>query len=332
MIVNKLGDTGFHLSAIGLGTWAIGGGGYGFGWGTQDDKESIDTIHRALDLGINWIDTAPVYGLGHAEEILGQALKGLKEKMIIATKCGVVWNEQKEISFSLKKESIRNEVEASLKRLKSDVIDLYMIHKPIPEEDIQDAWGVLADLVKEGKIRYAGVSSFTLEQLKQVQPIHPVSFLQPEYNILEPDIEEEILDYCVANNMGVIVHSPMASGLLTGKFTKEKFDSLPADDWRRTEDPHFQEPQFSANLQLVEKLRPIAERNNKALPQLAIAWVLRRSEVTSAIVGARRPSQIEQTAPSGDWILSDKDKKELEKILNEHHALLKKLKDENPDA
>ena len=323
MKVKQLGNTDIHLSSIGLGTWAIGGGSYGFGWGPQDDKQSIDTIHRSIDLGIDWIDTAPVYGLGHSEEILGQAIKGKRDKLIISTKCGIIWGKVRNIAFNLDKESVRAEVEQSLKRLKVDVIDLYQIHKPIPAEKIEEAWGVLADLVKEGKIRYAGVSSFTLEQLKQVQPIHPVAFLQPEYNMLEPAIEQDILGYCAGNHIGVIVYSPMCSGLLTGKFTRDKVEALPADDWRRASSPYFQEPYFSAHLQLVEKLRPIAERNNKTLSQLAIAWVLRRPEVTAAIVGARRPSQIEQTAPAGDWVLSEEDKSELATILKDHHARVK---------
>lgn len=330
MKMNQLGNTDIRLSSIGLGTWAIGGGGYGFGWGPQDDKQSIDTIHRTIDLGINWIDTAPIYGLGHSEEVVGKAVKKIRDKVIISTKCGIRWDEDRNIDFNLDKASVCSEVDDSLKRLEIDVIDLYQIHKPIPEEKIEEAWSVLADLVKDGKVRYAGVSSFTLEQLKQVQPIHPVAFLQPEYNMLEPWIEEDILYYCADNNIGIISYSPMASGLLTGKFTKEKFDSLPVDDWRRKEGPHFQEPQFSAHLQLVEKLRPIAERNNKTLSQLAIAWVIRRPEVTSAIVGARKSPQIEETAPAGDWVLSEEDKKELDTILKDHYALLEKLKPQSP--
>lgn len=331
MIINQLEKTDIQLSSIGLGTWAIGGGGYNFGWGPQDDKQSIDTIHRSIDLGINWIDTAPVYGLGHSEEMVGQAIKGKRDKVIISTKCGIVWGTDRNIAFNLDKQSVRSEVDESLKRLRIDVIDLYQIHKPMPEEKIQEAWGVLADLVKEGKIRYAGVSSFTLEQLKQVQPIHPVAFLQPEYNMLQPAIEQEILAYCAAHHIGVIVYSPMCSGLLTGKFTREKVESLPADDWRRSTSPYFQEPYFNAHLQLVEKLRPIAERNNKTLSQLAIAWTLKRPEVTSAIVGARRPSQIEQTAPAGDWVLSEADKKELDKILEAHHTRLQELNAEKAE-
>jgi aryl-alcohol dehydrogenase-like predicted oxidoreductase len=325
MIVNKLGNTGICLSAIGLGAWAIGGGGYQYGWGEQDDNDSIATIHRAVELGINWIDTAPVYGLGHSETVVGQAIKGLRDKIVISTKCGFRWDEDKKIFNSLKKESIKAEVEESLKRLNIDVIDLYMIHKPRPEEDIEEAWAVLADLVKEGKVRYAGVSSFSAAQLQRIQPVHPVAFLQPGYSMLDPSIEEEILGYCAANNMGVIVYSPMYSGLLTGKFTKEKAENLPADDFRRLLD-NFKEPYLGVNLGLVERLREIAERHHRTAAQLAIAWVLRRPEVTSAIVGARRPSQIEETVPAGDWVLSEEDKTGIEQILKEHHALLKEFK------
>jgi aryl-alcohol dehydrogenase-like predicted oxidoreductase len=327
MKMNRLGNTSLRLSALGLGTWAIGGGNYQFGWGAQEDKDSIAAIRRSLELGINWIDTAPVYGLGHSEKIVGQAIKPIREKVIISTKCGFRWHDKKEIFTSLNKKSIRCEVEESLKRLDIDRIDLYQIHKPVPGE-IEEGWETLAELVREGKIRFAGVSSFTLEQLKGIQDIHPVSFIQPGYNMLEPSIEEGILDYCAANHIGVIAYSPMYSGLLTGKFTKEKIESLPADDWRRTLNPYFQEPYFESNLQLMAKLRPIAERNNKTLAQLAIAWVLRRPEVTSAIVGARNSVQIEQTAPAGDWILSEQDQSELAKILKVHHALLKKLNEE----
>jgi aryl-alcohol dehydrogenase-like predicted oxidoreductase len=327
MIMNKLGNTGIQLSAVGLGTWAIGGGGYDFGWGPQEDKESIETIHRAIDLGTNWLDTAPIYGLGRSEEIVGQAIKGMRDKVFISSKCGIRWDDQGKINFNLDKESVRSEVEESLKRLKTDVIDLYQIHKPIPVEKIEEAWEVLADLVKEGKIRCAGVSSFSLEQMHQVQSLHPIDFVQPEYSILAREIENQFLDHCGGSHIGVIVYSPMASGLLTGKFTQKKLQSLPAEDWRHTTSPHFQEPYFSANLQLVERLRPLAERNNRSLSQLAIAWVLRRPEVTSAIVGARKPSQIEQTAPAGDWELSAADKAELDKILHEHQVRLTEIQE-----
>jgi aryl-alcohol dehydrogenase-like predicted oxidoreductase len=326
MIVNQLGNTDIKLSAIGLGAWAIGGGGYKFGWGSQEDKDSIATIHRALELGINWIDTAPVYGAGRSEGILGQAIKGKRDKVIISTKCGVSMAENKEdLVFNLKKKNIRKEVEDSLKRLQTDAIDLYQIHIPLPDEDLEEAWQALADLKKEGKIRCAGVSNFTLEQLKRIQVIHPLAFFQPQYNMLERSIENELMDYCAGNHIGIISYSPIYRGLLTGKFTKERAQNLPKDDNRLTLE-NFHEPYLSENLKLVEKLKPIAHRNNKTLAQLAISWVLRRPEVTSAIVGARKPSQIEQTVSAGDWVLSGEDKKEIDTILSGHHNRLKALK------
>jgi aryl-alcohol dehydrogenase-like predicted oxidoreductase len=322
MQTRKLGDTDLHLTTVGLGTWAIGGGGWAYGWGPQDDAESVAAIRRALDLGINWIDTAAVYGLGHSEEIIGQALAGQRDEVTIATKCGLVWDEGSTTPYGrLKAESVRREAEASLRRLKVDVIDLYQIHWPNPDEDIEEAWGVIADLIREGKVRYGGVSNFSVEQLKRVQAIHPVASLQPPYSMLQRGIEEELLAYCAANDIGGIAYSPMQAGLLTGKFTKERVANLPDDDWRKR-DPHFREPELSANLALVEKLRPIAERNGRTVAQLAIAWVLRRSEVTAAIVGARRPSQIEETAPAGDWVLSEEDVAEIEALLVERERAL----------
>lgn len=317
MRTKKLGYTDLNLTAVGLGTWAIGGGGWQYGWGPQDDRESIAAIHRALELGINWIDTAPVYGLGRSEEIVGKAIKELKERPIIATKCGRVWDEKGNISGCLKKESIRSEVEASLKRLDIDVIDLYQIHWPDPDEEIEEGWQTIADLIKEGKIRYAGVSNFSVEQLKRIEPIHPVASLQPPYSMLERGVEKELLSWCAENNIGVIVYSPMQKGLLTGKFTRERIQNLPLDDHRR-KDPLFQEPKLSMNLELVEALRPIARRNGRTVAQLAIAWVLRRAEVTAAIVGARRPSQIEETAPAGDWILSQEDIAAIDRVLERY--------------
>ena len=325
MIINKLGTTNIHLSALGIGAWAIGGGGYKYGWGQQDDKDSIATIKRGLELGINWIDTAPVYGGGHSEIVVGQAIKGIRNKVILSTKCGLRMAENNEdIIFDLKKDNIVSEVEKSLKNLKTDVIDLYMIHKPVPEEDIEEAWDTIVDLVKIGKVRYAGVSSFSLEQLKRIHTIHPVAFLQTEYSMLERSIEPEILDYCARNGIGIVVYSPMASGLLTGIFSKERIANLPQDDWRLSEE-RYTEPYLSANLALVERLRPFASMHNRSIGQLALAWVLRRSEITSAIVGARRPSQIEETTLAGDWVLSEEEKKQIGKILAEHHASLKKL-------
>lgn len=312
----KLGYSDLYLTPIGLGTWAIGGGNNPYGWGPQDDADSIATIHRALDLGINWIDTAAGYGHGHSEEIVGKAIAGRRDEVIIATKCGILWKEDgSDIYGHLKADSIRREVEDSLRRLNVDVIDLYQIHWPWPDEDIEEGWSTIADLIREGKVRYGGVSNFSVEQLKRIQPIHPVASLQPPYSMLAREIEEELLPYCAANNIGVIVYSPMQSGLLTGKMTKERVASFPDDDWRKTRSPYFQEPQLSINLEFVEGLRPIAARNGRPLSQLAIAWVLRRPEVTGAIVGARRPSQIEETVGAATWKLSEEDIAEIDALL-----------------
>jgi aryl-alcohol dehydrogenase-like predicted oxidoreductase len=317
MQTRKLGYSDLHLTTVGLGTWAIGGGGWAHGWGPQDDAESMAAIRRALGLGINWIDTAAVYGLGHSEEIIGRALAGWRDEVIIATKCSLVWEEGSTTPYGrLKAESVRREAEASLRRLNVEVIDLYQIHWPDPDEDVEEAWGVIADLIREGKVRYGGVSNFSVEQLKRVQVIHPVASLQPPYSMLRRDIEEDLLPYCAANGIGAIVYSPMQAGLLTGKFTRERVANLPDDDWRKR-NSRFQEPDLSTNLAFVEKLRPIAERNGRTVAQLVIAWVLRRPEVTAAIVGARRPSQIEETAPAGDWVLSAEDVAEIDALLAE---------------
>jgi aryl-alcohol dehydrogenase-like predicted oxidoreductase len=329
MQTRKLGYSDLHLTTVGLGTWAIGGGGWAWGWGPQDDAESIAAIRRALDLGINWIDTAAVYGLGHSEEIVGQAIAGRRDEVTIATKCGMVWDEGRRGRGHpaptpygrLKAESVRREAEASLRRLNVEVIDLYQIHWPDPDADIDEAWGIIADLIREGKVRYGGVSNFSVEQLKRVQAIHPVASLQPPYSMLRRGIEEDLLPYCAANNIGVVVYSPMQAGLLTGKFTKERVASLPDEDWRK-QSSYFQEPELSANLALVEKLRPIAERNGRTVAQLSIAWVLRRPEVTAAIVGARRPSQIEETAPAGDWTFSVEDITEIDALLTKREQAL----------
>ncbi|MCK5534082.1 aldo/keto reductase [bacterium] len=314
----KLGNTELYLSNIGLGTWALGGGGYAYGWGPQDDKESIATIWRALDLGINWIDTAPVYGLGHAEKVVGKALKGKKE-VIIASKCGLVWNEKRKLSGCLKRASIRQEIEASLKRLKREVIDLYQIHWPDPDEDIEEAWSFMMDLIKEGKIRYAGVSNFNLKQLKRAQSIQSISSLQPLYNMLMRDIEEGILEYCADNNVGVIVYSPLQSGLFTGKFTGDKIMNLPKDDWRRKKNSEFQEPRLTPNLKLLENLKPLIEKSGRTMAQTAIAWTLRRPEVTAAIVGARHPAQIKETVVAGEKMLSQEEIDYIEILLKERN-------------
>ena len=323
MRTRKLGYTDLRLTTMGLGTWAIGGGGWQWGWGPQDDAESIAALQRGLDLGINWIDTAAAYGLGRAEEVVGRAIAGRRGEVIVATKCGLVWDEgSTEVYGRLTAESIRAECEASLRRLNVDVIDLYQIHWPIDEEHLEEAWSTISDLIQEGKVRYAGVSNFSVAQLKRIQPLHPLASLQPPYSMLERGVEEELLPYCAANDIGLVVYSPMQTGLLTGKYTKERIASLPDEDWRKDRNPHFQEPALSANLALVEKLRPIAERNGRTLAQLAIAWVLRRPEVTAAIVGSRRPSQIEGTAPAGDWVLSAEDIAEIDALLTEREQAL----------
>lgn len=314
MKTKQLGNTDLHLTRIGLGTWAIGGGNWKFAWGPQDDGDSIRAIHRALDLGINWIDTAPVYGLGHCEEVVGKALEGTSKRPIVATKCGRVWDEQRQISARIKRESILAEVDASLRRLRVDVIDLYQIHWPQPDEDIEEGWEAVASLVKAGKVRYAGVSNFNRQQLERIRPIAPVASLQPPYSMLVRGIEAELLPYCSEHKIGVIVYSPMQKGLLTGKVTRQWIDQLASDDHRRN-DPNFQEPKLSQNLALVEGLKTIAARSGKSAAQLAIAWTLRRSEVTAAIVGARRPDQVDGLVGAGDWELSQEDVAAVEQLL-----------------
>jgi aryl-alcohol dehydrogenase-like predicted oxidoreductase len=318
MQTRKLGFTHLRLTTIGLGTWAIGGP-WQFGWGPQDDQVSAATIRRALELGINWLDTAPAYGLGHSEEVIGETLRDLPEVPIIATKCGRAWHKDGTVYGRLKRDSIRAEVEASLRRLKVEAIDLYQIHWPRPDEDIEECWGAIADMVKEGKLRYAGVCNFSLEQLKRIQPIHPVASSQPPYSMLSRGAEAEHLAYCAAHDIGAIPYSPMQKGLLTGKVTRAWVRDLEEGDHRRR-DPNFQEPRLSANLEIVEGLHAIAEKRGVTVAQLAIAWVLRRPEVTAAIVGARRPTQIEETAPAGEWNLFDEDLAAIEALLEKRTA------------
>jgi len=320
MQTRKLGTTELELTTVGLGTWAMGGP-WQFGWGPQDDDEAIAAIVKALDMGINWIDTAPAYGLGHSEELIGQALRRTGAKPLIATKCGILWNERKEKVTCLKKRSIRKECHDSLRRLGIDVIDLYQMHWPDPDDDVEEAWEEMVRLKERGKVRYLGVSNFAVEHLDRVRRIHEPVSLQPPYSMLHREAEDELLGYCAANNIGVVAYSPMQRGLLTGKFSPERLAELAVDDHRRR-NPDFQEPQFSATMELVEELKEIAGRNGRTCAQLAISWVLRRSEVTAAIVGARRPAQIEETAPAGDWNLSKEDIKEIEKLLAERQAII----------
>ena len=313
MRTKTLGNTDLELTTVGLGTWAIGGP-WQFGWGPQDDNQSIAAIHEALDKGINWIDTAPIYGCGHSEQVIGRALKQTSNKSLIATKFGLAWNEKREKINRLDKQGIISECEASLKRLGVEVIDLYQVHWPVPDEQLEEAWEAVAELNQTGKIRYAGVCNAKIGQIERTKRIHPVVSLQPHYNIFRRNIEDEILEYCAVNNIGVIAYSPMAKGFLTGKFNAEKIAQLPVGDVRIC-DPNFSEPLLSKNIKLVEDLTLIAKRNDKSMAQLAIAWVLRRPEVTAAIVGARKPGQITETAKAGDWILADEDIKEIEELL-----------------
>jgi aryl-alcohol dehydrogenase-like predicted oxidoreductase len=310
-----LGGTDLTLTTVGLGTWAIGGP-WDWGWGPQDDVESIRTIHEALDLGVNWIDTAPTYGLGHSESIVGKALADRRHEVIIATKCGLVWDDASTgtVYGRLRGESVRAEAEASLRRLGVDHIDLYQIHWPNPEAEIADAWETMAALKQEGKVRHIGVSNFSVAQLERVAAIHPVGSLQPPYSMLERGFEGELRPYCESENVGVVAYSPMQAGLLTGRFDLERLESLPEGDWR-LKNRHFQAPGFAHNLRIVEALRPLAAQLDRSLAELAVAWTLRDPTVTAAIVGARRPGQISATATASGFALPADVAREIERIL-----------------
>jgi aryl-alcohol dehydrogenase-like predicted oxidoreductase len=317
MKTRQFGNTDMHITPIGFGSWAVGGGGYQFGWGPQDDEQSIAAINHALDLGINWIDTAAVYGLGHAEEVVARALEGRSERPYIFTKCGRVWNDRSEITGNLKAQSIRRECENSLRRLQADVIDLYQIHWPDPDPEIEEGWATMAELKKEGKVRYIGVSNFTVSQMRHAMEIAPISSLQPPFSLVEPDIRKDILPFCEKHNIGVIVYSPMASGLLTGSMSRVRIANLPEDDWRRR-NPQFHEPRLSRNMELVEKLNEIAFMHNITPGAVAIAWTLRHPGVTGAIVGARRPEQVDGIIPAAEFRLTDSEVAELKEFINEH--------------
>lgn len=319
MTKKQLGNSDLHITPIGVGAWAIGGGGWQFAWGPQDDQDSIDAIRRALSLGINWIDTAAVYGLGHSEEVVAKALDGISEKPYVFTKCERRWNEKGEIQKVLKRDSIIEECENSLKRLKREVIDLYQIHWPEPDEDIEEGWEAMATLQKQGKVRWIGVSNFSSAQMKRIAPTASITSLQPPYSILSPEIEEDQLPYCQENNIGVIVYSPMKSGLLTGKMTKERIQSMPADDFRQRT-PHFQEPKLSRNLELVELLREIGTRHNKTPGEVAIAWTLRHPGVTAAIVGMRSAAQADGVIGAMEFRLNEHEVKSITDFLATHPA------------
>ena len=296
-----LGVDGPELSVIGLGTWAIGGGDWPFGWGAQDERVAVDAIVRAVDLGINWIDTAAVYGFGKSEQLVGRALKqfAAADRPLIATKCGRVDLGNGEIGKSLTRSSIISECEASLERLHVECIDLYQMHWPEPDEQIEEGWATLLELQKQGKVRYVGVSNHSADQMKRLQAIGQIQSSQPPYSIISGDAEQGVLPFCAANGIGVVCYSPMGKGLLTGAFDANRAKTL-ADNDHRCRDPRFQSPQLEINLNLIESLRKIAIGLGWSMAELAIAWVLRREEVTSAIVGSRSPEQIEQTATAGN--------------------------------
>ncbi|MGD0732647.1 MAG: aldo/keto reductase [Terracidiphilus sp.] len=293
------------LTSIGFGAWAIGGGNWEFGWGPQDDNESIGAIHRALDLGVNWIDTAAVYGLGHSEEVVGQAVKSHSgPKPLIFTKCSMRWHQDRSIYHSLKAESLKLEVENSLKRLGVEAIDLYQIHWPNPEEELEEGWETLARLQKQGKLRWIGVSNFSVEQMERVQEIAPITSLQPPYSMLRRAVEDEILPFAEDNGIGVINYSPMVSGLLSGRMTAERIAAFPADDWRRRS-VEFKEPRLSRNLRLVELLRQIGGGHGVSPGVVAVAWTLHHPAVTASIVGGRSAQQVEGLAPALSFRLSE---------------------------
>ncbi len=306
----KLGNSELEITPIGFGAWAIGGG-WAFGWGPQDDKDSVAAIRRAIDLGINWIDTAAIYGLGRSERVVAEALKEIpsSSRPYVFTKCSLVWDEAGNVSHTLKSASIRTEVERSLMRLGTDVIDLYQIHWPrfspdAPDDDVEEGWQTLVDLRNEGKVRYIGVSNFDEAQLERIAGIEKPVSLQPPYSAIRRDIENEILPYCERNGIGTIVYSPMQSGLLTGKMTRERVAAFPADDFR-SGSKHFKEPNLTRNLELADKMVAIGRRHNVEAGVVAIAWTLRLPSVTAAIVGARNASQIDGIIAAGEFRLSD---------------------------
>jgi aryl-alcohol dehydrogenase-like predicted oxidoreductase len=314
MQIRKLGNSDLHITPVGYGAWAIGGSGWQFAWGAQDDNESIAAIHRSLELGVNWIDTAAVYGLGHSEEVVGRALKEWRGfRPYVFTKCGLRGSANGEVQKVLSADSIRGEVEDSLRRLSVDAIDLYQIHWP-PDPDsaaLEEGWSTLADLKREGKVRWIGVSNFNVQQLQRAQAIAPVTSLQPRYSLVHREIENEILPYCLSEEIGVIVYSPMASGLLTGAMTRERAARLPEDDWR-TRHSDFTEPNLSHNLALVEGMRRIAKHHNRSVGEVAIAWTLRHPAVTGAIVGARNAWQAEGVMHAGELHLTEDEVSEIE--------------------
>jgi aryl-alcohol dehydrogenase-like predicted oxidoreductase len=302
----ELGRTGMQITRVGMGAWAIGGAGWWHAWGAQDDDESIATIRQGFALGINWVDTAPIYGLGHSEDVVGRALEGLEERPYVFTKASLLDGGDGSVRHNLKRDSLLREVEASLSRLRVDAIDLYQVHWPDPDEDVEEAWTTFAELKAQGLVRHIGVSNFDVAQMRRAQAIAPVETLQPPYSLLERAIEDEILPFAEREGIGVIPYSPMASGLLTGAMTAERVAALPDDDWRK-HDARFQEPQLSRHLALVARLQEVAERHDTTAGAIAVAWTLNHPAVHGSIVGFRRPDQVEPLAIAGNIDLSEED-------------------------
>jgi aryl-alcohol dehydrogenase-like predicted oxidoreductase len=311
---STLGSTGMEITRIGFGAWAIGGGGWEFGWGPQQDDESIASIHRALEGGVNWIDTAAAYGFGRSEEVVGQALNGLRERPYVFTKSSLVDDGTRHVKHVLKRDSILREAEGSLARLGIDAIDLYQIHWPNPDEDIVEGWAAMAELKERGLVRHIGVSNFSTAQLRRIQSIAPVETIQPQYSLIEREAQDDVLPFAAAHNMGVIVYSPMGSGLLTGGITRERLAAMPDDDWRKTS-PQFTEPRLSRNLALASVLRGIADRHDATPGAVAVAWTLRNPAVTGAIVGFRRTDQVDPILPGANMDLTGEDLAEIQGAL-----------------
>ena len=316
MKTRRLGNSDLEITPIGIGAWAIGGGGWQGSMGPQNEADSIPAIHAALDHGLNWIDTAALYGLGHSEEVVARALKGRSPRPYVFTKCERTWDSHGIVGASLKASSIRRECEDSLRRLQIDVIDLYQIHWPEPDEDIEEGWTTLARLKEEGKVRYIGVSNFNVSQMKRAQSIAPITSLQPPYSIVTREIEAEILPFAHAHNIGVIVYSPMSAGLLTGAMTRERVANFAAEDWRRNL-PNFQEPLLSRNLRLVESLREIGAQHGRAPGEVAIAWTLANPAVTGAIVGFRSPKQVSGIIGALEFRLAAREMADIEAALDD---------------
>jgi aryl-alcohol dehydrogenase-like predicted oxidoreductase len=319
MNTKRLGNSDLLITPVGFGAWAIGGGGWEFAWGGQDDSDSVAVIREALGAGVNWIDTAAVYGLGHSEEVVARALEGMHNRPYVFTKCGMVWDQRGKIGHSLKAASVRRECEASLRRLKVDTIDLYQIHWPDPYQEIAEGWAALAALQKEGKVRHIGVSNFSVAQMKQAQAIAPITSLQPRFSLLHREAEAEVLPFAYQENIGVIAYSPMASGLLTGAMTAERIAQLPADDWRKHH-PDFQGPQLDRAFRLVRLLRRMGRLHDRTPAEVAVAWVLHNPAVTGAIVGARRPAQVRGVVGAAEIRLSPWDLADIESFFAEEAA------------